>query len=83
MFGDTAETVLGMSPKQALEVLSRQPDIALFYNDLKIVGRELVVSGTIRRDKFSDQLEMRASDVRVPDPVQEAKGLLKKLKETP
>ena len=81
-FGEAAERLLSMSSQQILEALRSKPDLAIFYNDLKLVGRELLVLGRTRRDKYFDQIELRASEVEIPDPVQEANDLLKKLKET-
>ncbi|MFH1821305.1 MAG: DUF2240 family protein [Methanobacteriota archaeon] len=82
LFGDVAERLLGMDAQQVHEVLKSKPDIAEFYGGLKLVSRELVIYGTTKRDKYFDQLELRVSDFQVPDPMLEAKMLLKKLKET-
>jgi len=81
-FGDAAERLLRMNAQQVLEVLKTKPDLAMFYDDLKLVGKELLVSGKTRRDKYFDQIELRASGVETPEPVQEAQDLLKRLKET-
>ncbi len=81
MFGDVAERLLGMTSKQVSDAFKSKPDIAEFYHDLKLVGRELLVYGTTRRDRYFDQIEIRASEVRVPDPLQEASVMLKRLKE--
>ena len=81
-FGEAAERLLGMNSLQVIEALRSKPDLALFYHDLMLVGRELLVLGRTRRDKYFDQIELRASVVEIPNPVREANDLLKRLKET-
>jgi len=81
LFGKVAERLLGMTAQQVFEALKTTPDIAAFYHGLNLVGRELIVSGATRRDLYFDQLEIRASDLQIPDPINEARGLLKRLKE--
>jgi replication factor A1 len=81
LFGETAERLLGVGSQDVFEMLKSKPDIAVFYEDLKLVGKELLVSGTTRRDRYFDQLELRVSDVQIADPLREADALLKRLKE--
>ncbi|MGC8817097.1 MAG: DUF2240 family protein [Candidatus Hadarchaeum sp.] len=81
LFGKVAERLLGMGAKQVIDRLKFNPDLAAFYGELGLVGRELVVSGVTRRDRYLDQLEIRAQDFRAADPREEAQLLLKRLKE--
>lgn len=81
LFGDIAERLLRMTAQQVFEMFRSKPDIAEFYRDLKLIGRELIVFGTTRRDKYFDQIELRGLDVQVPDALLEAKDILKELKE--
>jgi hypothetical protein len=54
------------------------PDIGRFYDELKLLGREILVTGVTRQDKYFDQLELRVYEVRVPDPQEEAWAQLQK-----
>lgn len=81
LFGKVAERLLGMDAKQVLELFKGTPDLADFYDKLALVGKELVVTGTTRQDKYLNQLELRGSDAQVPDPKEEARLILEKLKE--
>jgi replication factor A1 len=81
LFGRVAERLLGMGAQQVFEALKANPDLAAFYGGLGLVGRELLVSGVSRRDRYFDQLELRAQDFQIPDPLREATMLLKRLKE--
>jgi replication factor A1 len=81
LFGKVAEQFLGMDAKQVFELFKSTPDLAEFYSKLNLVGREVVITGTTRQDKYFNQLELRASEVHVPDPKQEARLMLERLKE--
>jgi len=81
LFGDVAERLLGMNAQQVFDAFKNKPDIAEFYDDLKLVGRELIVTGMTRRDRYFDQIELRCLDFQIPDPLKEARDILKELKE--
>jgi replication factor A1 len=81
LFGRVAEQLLGMDAQRVFGLFRSTPDLIEFYNMLKLVGKELVITGTIRHDKYFDQLEIRGTEVRIPDARQEARALLEKLKE--
>lgn len=81
LFGKVAERLLGMDAQQVFDLFKSTPDLAEFYDKLKLVGRELLVAGTTRQNKYFNQLELRGSDVRAADPKEEARALLEKLKE--
>lgn len=80
LFGKVAERLLGMEAQQVFELFKNTPDLAELYGKFKLVGRELVLVGTTRHDKYFDQLELRVSEVQFPEPKQEARALLKELK---
>lgn len=81
LFGKVAERLLDMSAQQVFDLFKSTPDLAEFYDKLNLLGRELVITGTTRQDKYFNQLELRGSEVQVPDPKQEARFMLEKLKE--
>ena len=80
LFGKVAERLLGMGAQQVFELFKDTPDLAELYEKFKFIGRELILAGTTRHDKYFDQLELRVSDVQFPEPKQEAQALLKKIK---
>jgi replication factor A1 len=80
LFGKVAEKLLGMDARQVFELFKQTPDIAEFYNKLNILGKEIAITGTTRYDKYFNQLEIRASDVEILEPKQEARALLEKIK---
>lgn len=80
LFGKVAERLLGMEAQQVFKLFRDTPDLAELYNKFKLVGRELILTGMTRHDKYFDQLELRVSDVQFPEPKQEAQALLKKIK---
>ena len=80
LFGKVAERLLGMEAQQVFELFKDTPDLAELYDKFKLTGRELVLMGTTRHDKYFDQLELRVSDVQFPESRQEAQALLERIK---
>jgi replication factor A1 len=80
LFGKVAEKLLGMDAQKVFKLFKQTPDIVELYNKLNILGKEVAITGTTRYDKYFNQLEIRASDVELPDPKQEARALLEKIK---
>ncbi|HID60774.1 MAG TPA: DUF2240 family protein [Hadesarchaea archaeon] len=81
LFGKVAENLLGMSAHHIFESFKGTPDLAKFYDKLGLIGRELVITGTVKQDKYFNQLELRGLEAQVADPKQEVKLMVEKLKE--
>ncbi len=80
LFGKVAEQLLGMDAQQVFELFKKTPDLAQLYDKFNLVGRELALTGIVRHDKYFDQLELRAREVQLPEPKQEARMLLERIK---
>jgi replication factor A1 len=80
LFGKTAEKLLGMGAQQVFEQFKQARDLVELYDKFGLVGREVVLAGATRYDKYFGQLELRVNDVQLPDPKKEARGLLERIK---
>ena len=80
LFGRVAEKLLGMGAQQVFEQFKQSQDLVELYDKFGLIGREVILAGTTRYDKYFGQLELRASDVQLPDPKREARQLLEKIK---
>jgi len=80
MFGKTVENLLGMTSGQILEMYKSMPSLEEFYGRLNLAGRELVVTGLVRTDRFLNQPEIRAFEVREADAKEEARRIIEELK---
>jgi len=80
LFGRVAEKLLGMGAQQVFEQFKQSQDLVELYDKFGLIGREVVLAGTTRYDKYFGQLELRANDVQLPDPKKEARQLLEKIK---
>ncbi|MEM2875302.1 MAG: hypothetical protein QW567_04720, partial [Candidatus Hadarchaeales archaeon] len=80
MFGRTVEDFLKMDSNQISKMYMGAPSLDEFYRQLKLVGRELVVTGQVKTDRYLNQPEIRAIDVREADPREEARRLIEELK---
>jgi len=80
LFGKIAEKFLGMDTQRLFEMFKSTQDVGKFYDELKLLGKELLITGVTRHDTYFDQLELRGYEVGVPDPQDEAWAQLQKLK---
>ncbi|MEM3012183.1 MAG: OB-fold nucleic acid binding domain-containing protein [Candidatus Hadarchaeales archaeon] len=80
LFGRVAEELVGMSSSRIFEEYRKFQNLADFYRSLGLEGREVILSGTTRRDEYRDQLELRVTSVEYPDARREAERLLEKVK---
>ncbi|KXA96711.1 hypothetical protein AKJ37_04600 [candidate division MSBL1 archaeon SCGC-AAA259I09] len=81
-FGEIGEELFGKSAEEISRALNDEgKDLHEFYDEPDLLGREVIFSGTVRRDDYFDQLELRARDLSYPDPIEEANELLEKMKE--
>ncbi|MEW6592951.1 MAG: hypothetical protein AB1305_04670, partial [Candidatus Hadarchaeota archaeon] len=80
LFGKAVEQLLGMDGQKLFQSFKSTPDIAKFYDGLGLVGREVVVSGATKHDKYFDQLELRGYGVEAAEPEGETRRLLKWIK---
>jgi replication factor A1 len=80
-FGRQAEKLLGISSEEAFK-LSQEHNNPFYPIDVRkfdILGRELIIEGKVSKNDFSGELEMIARRVTLPNPVVEAKKLVKEL----
>jgi len=80
LFGRVAEKLLAMNAQQVFEQFKQSNDLVELYDRFGLIGREVILAGTTRYDKYFGQLELRADDVQLPDPKKEAWHLLEKIK---
>lgn len=80
-FGEIGEKLIGKPADEISEALKEISEISDFYEKLDLEGREIIFSGTVRRDNYFDQLELLARNIDFPDPIEETKKILEKIKE--
>lgn len=80
MFGRVAEKLLGMSAQQVFDQFKQLNDLVELYKKFDLIGREVILDGTTRYDKYFGQLELMVNDVQIPDPKMEARNLLERIK---
>lgn len=80
MFGDVAEKLLGLTAKQAMDMIVKTGNISepIRRNSDKILGRYLCVVGRI--NKFRDSIEISAAGFDFADPIKEIKRLKASIK---
>ena len=80
LFGRVAEKLLGMSAQQVFDQFKQLSDLVELYKKFDLIGREVILAGTTRYDKYFGQLELMVNDVQIPDPKREARNLLERIK---
>ncbi len=79
-FRKNAEELLGKETEELYrESLSSDPVEVLKNTFSKILGKEFVISGRVRRNSFNNYLEIIASSVEEVDAVKEAKDIVKEI----
>ncbi len=80
-FGKQAEQILGMSAEEAYKLSQEHNNFFYPVQNKKpqILGRELIIEGRVSKNDFSGELEMIARRVVLPNPVIEAKNIIKEL----
>ncbi|KXB03881.1 hypothetical protein AKJ45_00030 [candidate division MSBL1 archaeon SCGC-AAA261F19] len=79
-FGKVGEELIGKTADEVFELFKESSNISELYDEFNIAGKEIILTGTSRHDKYFDQLELRVESVKAPDPTQEAAKLLEKVK---
>lgn len=80
LFGKPAEKLMGRTAEEIARWLDKDPDLARFYEEMKIIGREVVVAGAVRYDKFTEGFELMGREMREAGPIEEAELLLERIK---
>jgi replication factor A1 len=80
LFGRVAEKLLGMSTQQVFDQFKQLNDLVELYKKFDLIGREVILAGTTRYDKYFGQLELMVNEVQIPDPKREARNLLERIK---
>lgn len=83
-FGDLAEELLGKTADEVSNALTGGLELSDVYRDTDLEGREIIISGSTRKDDYFDQLEIRAREIEFPNPIDETKRILERIEgETP
>ncbi|MEM2878444.1 MAG: DUF2240 family protein [Candidatus Hadarchaeales archaeon] len=80
MFGKIVEDFLKKSSGEIYRMYHSAQSTEEFYGGLNLISRELVVTGVVRQDRFTNQPELRAYEVREAVPVDETRMLIEELK---
>lgn len=80
-FGKQAEKILGISSEEAFELSEENKDFLYPIKSKKdeILGKEYKIEGRINKNEFSGEFEMIVKRITIPNPINEAKIILKEL----
>ncbi|KXB06847.1 hypothetical protein AKJ51_02670, partial [candidate division MSBL1 archaeon SCGC-AAA382A20] len=79
-FGELGEKLIGKNPKEISKALKGEGSISDIYDEIDLAGKEIIVSGGVKRDDYYDQLEIRAKEIKFTDPLEETEEILEKIK---
>lgn len=79
LFGKLGEKLLNRTGEEIHQILE-DGNVQEFYAQLDLIGREISVTGSVRHDDYFDMLELRATEIDFPNPKNEAKIILKRIK---
>ncbi len=80
LFGKVGEELIGMDSNKVFDMFKNNQNLDELYGAFNLVGREVVLRGTVRRDRMFDQLEIMVNSLSIPDPKEVARELLDKVR---
>ncbi len=80
LFGREAERFLGVKIPELFEDINKDMEGTLKKLAKRVLGKEFVVVGDVKRNDFTGFLELLVRSVREPNPVEEAKDLIEELR---
>jgi ssDNA-binding replication factor A large subunit len=78
-FRDLAEKISGMTIDSIGNVLSAGSDTASEINEIIELGKEFVIRGKVKKNKFTEKMELVANEVEEIDPKNESEKLIEKI----
>jgi len=66
-FRELAEKVLGKSANEVVKAFVEKGNLVEYFEDLDILGNEYVMTGKVKRNNFTENLEMVVNDVGTVD----------------
>jgi ssDNA-binding replication factor A large subunit len=80
-FGSRAQQVLGLTADEAHKLATEKnsPTFPLQQQREFMLGKQLVIEGNVAKNDFSNDLEMIARKIYIPNPTTEAKAILKEI----
>lgn len=79
-FGKLGEKLIGKSADELAQALENGKELSELYKETSLASEEIILAGRVKRDDYYDQLEIRASEIEFPNPEEETKKLLEKIK---
>jgi len=79
--GEPAEKLLGITGEEAKKLVQEtgREDEPITRAEDRLLGREVILYGRVRLNTFSNELEISVDDIQDPNPVDEARLLLKEV----
>jgi len=82
-FAELAEKILGKTAEEISNSLTGGLETSEIYEDIEAEGKEIIAGGTVQKDDYFDQLELRAQEIEFPNPLEETKRILEELETEP
>ena len=75
-FSDRAEKLLGKSAEEVKKLADEKKEVMAVYDDFAVLGKEMNITGTVRRNSFTEEIELIVQAVEAIDPAKECEKLL-------
>jgi len=79
LFGKVAEDLLGVKAEEVSQQL-KTVELDKVYEGMNLLGKEIIVRGVVKYDRFTENLVLRGFEVEEPKPQEEATLLLEEIK---
>jgi replication factor A1 len=78
-FRELAEKIFGKTTKELIKIAEKENDWMVVYDHVENLGKDLIIRGKVKKNEFTESLELIASEVEEIDIKKECEKLLEKI----
>ncbi len=75
-FREMAEKVFGKGTEELLDIMEKENDVDALFDGVDALGRELVIRGRVKRNRFNDSIELMVNGMEDVDARRECEALM-------
>jgi replication factor A1 len=78
-FRELAEKIFGKSTDELRQLVEKESNLGAIYNNIPALGKDFIIKGRVKRNEFTENLEIIVNDMQEIDPKKETEKILRDL----
>ncbi len=78
-FREMAEKVFGKKTDELRKILEEKKDLSAIYDNIPSLGKDFIIKGRVKRNEFTENLEIIVNEMKEIDPKKETDEILREL----